>query len=89
MSEFPLLFRLVLPKVAVPVKNPVTYKFPYESAAIPFSPVEGSGASMPSSLTTHCHEPLLFNLAKKMSSPPLPVRLVLPKVAVPEKDPVT
>ena len=69
----------MLPKFDVPTNLPVTYVLPLESTAIPS---DSSKPELPA-LTAHCHEPLLLNLAMKMSELPLLVRLVLPKVAVP------
>ena len=84
-SPLPALVRVVLPKVAVPSKNPVTMDEPSGSALM-FLPEEDP---VPPALVAQAQVPSAFIFAVNTSAPPALVRVVLPKVAVPRKYPVT
>jgi hypothetical protein len=80
----PLLVRTVLPKVAVPLKVPVTMDEPSGSVETPPALTDA-----PSAVAAHAQVPSTFAFAVNIPLPLALVRVVLPKVAVPSKYPVT
>jgi hypothetical protein len=81
----PALVRVVLPKAAVPVKYPVTMDEPSGRAETPKPP----SPPVPPVWMAQAQVPSAFIFAVNTSSLPALVRVVLPKVAVSEKYPVT
>jgi hypothetical protein len=77
--------RVVLPKVAVPWKYPVAMDEPSGRAEMP----KPLSYPVPPALVAHAQVPSAFIFAVNTSSLPALVRVVLPKVAVPVKYPVT
>ena len=75
---------VVLPKVAVALKEPVTKTSLVEFTQMP-NPIS---LAIPPAFLAHCTVPELLYLAINASCTPLEVRLTVPKVAVPLKYPV-
>ncbi len=85
VSVDPVLVRVVVPKVAVPVKYPVMMLEPFARAETPYA----TSVPVPPPRVAQAKEPLALTFAVNVSSDPaLLVRVVAPKIAVPLKDPV-
>ena len=87
MSLSPVPVSVVSPKVAGPSKTPVTI---VEPSASVLTPTPSSVLVVPPACVAHTKDPAALTFATKMSSPlpPVLVRVLEPKVAVPWKNPV-